>query len=50
MKTLLVIHEIEDNLDDLKKRISLAQHAGAHLNIVVLGAIRVVPMTAESRR
>ena len=46
MKTLLVIHEIEDKIDDLKKRIKLAQHAGAHLNIVVLGAIRVVPMTA----
>ncbi|NRB31952.1 MAG: universal stress protein [Rhizobiaceae bacterium] len=46
MKSLLVIHEVEDKLDDLKKRIKLAQHAGAHLNIVVLGAIRVVPMTA----
>lgn len=46
MRTLLVIHEIEAKIDDLKKRIKLAQHAGAHLNIVVLGAIRVVPMTA----
>ncbi|MEP1208574.1 MAG: universal stress protein [Rhizobiaceae bacterium] len=46
MKTLLVIHEVEEELDDLKILINLARHAGAHLNIVVLGVVRIVPMTA----
>lgn len=46
MKTLLAIHEVEENLDGLKNLIELARHADAHLNIVVLGVVRVVPMTA----
>ena len=46
MKTLLAIHEVGEELTDLKKLIELAQHADAHLNVVVLGVVRVVPMTA----
>ncbi|MEP0945091.1 MAG: universal stress protein [Rhizobiaceae bacterium] len=46
MKTFLAINEVEEELTDLKKLIAMAQHANAHLNIVVLGVVRVVPMTA----
>ena len=46
MKTLLAIHEVDEDLSDLKQLIKLARHADAHLNIVVLGVVRVVPMTA----
>ena len=46
MKTLLAIHEVDEDLGDLKKLINIASHANAHLNIVVLGVVRVVPMTA----
>ena len=46
MKTLLAVHEVDEDLQDLKHVIKISQHAGAHLNIVVLGVVRVVPMTA----
>ncbi|NKB52508.1 MAG: hypothetical protein GKR97_09830 [Rhizobiaceae bacterium] len=46
MKTLLAIHEVDGDLGDLKQLISIARHAGAHLNVVVLGVVRIVPMTA----
>ena len=46
MKTLLTVHEIDDDISSLQNLIRLAGHAGAHLHVVVLGVVRVVPMTA----
>lgn len=46
MKTLLAIHEVDEDLVELKQLIKLARHANAHLNVVVLGVVRIVPMTA----
>ena len=46
MKTLLTTHEVDDDLAELDQLIKVASHANAHLNIVVLGVVRVVPMTA----
>lgn len=46
MKTILTIHEVEQDLSDIKPIIQLAQSAGAHLNIVVLGVTRTVPIAA----
>ena len=46
MKTLLAIHEVDEDLADLEQLIKIARHANAHLNIVVLGVVRIVPMTA----
>lgn len=46
MKTLLAIHQVDEELDDLKNIITLAKSAGAHLNIVVLGVVRIAAIAA----
>ena len=46
MKTLLAIHHADDELDTLRDVIDTAKAADMHLNVVVLGVIRVAPMIA----
>ena len=46
MKTLLAVHEVEDDLSTFSPIVRLAQGADIHLNVVVLGIVRVVPVTA----
>ena len=46
MKTLLTIHDADREVDTLDPMIKLSQEIGAHLNIVVLGLIHSVPVTA----
>lgn len=46
MKTLLAVHEVERDLDNIKPFIALAQEANAHLNIVALGVIKLMPAAA----
>jgi nucleotide-binding universal stress UspA family protein len=46
MKTLLAIHQIDEELDPFKEVIQLAAVEGVHLNILVLGLVRAVPMVA----
>ena len=40
MKTLLAIHQIDEELDPFKEVIQLAAVEGVHLNILVLGLVR----------
>lgn len=46
MKTLLAIHEVDEKLETLNPFIAVAKSLNAHLNVVVIGVVRIVPMTA----
>jgi len=46
MKTLLAIHEVDEPVDALLPVIELARNMTAHLDVVVLGVIRIIPVTA----
>lgn len=46
MKTLLAIHELDQDLEDIRLMIQMAQSAGAHLNILILSILRTVPVAA----
>ena len=46
MKTLLAIHDTDRKIDTLDPVIKLAEDTKAHLNVVVLGIVRTVPVTA----
>lgn len=46
MKTVLAVQEVEEEVSALEPALRAAKRAGAHLNIVLLGVLRVVPMTA----
>ena len=46
MKTLLAVHEIEQSIDSIRPVIKLAKEAGFHLNVVILGIIKAIPVTA----
>jgi len=46
MKTLLAIHEVDEALTELSPVIDIARRTQAHLNVVVLGIVQVIPVTA----
>ncbi len=46
MKTLLVIHDLNRDIDALEPFAKLAEDTNAHLNVVVVGMVRAVPVTA----
>ena len=44
MKTLLVVHDVEQSINAIKPVIKLAKDFGAHLNIVLLDIMRSITL------